>query len=147
MTKLIPIILALACFLNGCPDAAGEDRPSVMITCSLSPPQFPWHEFVYWDSPVEVTFETWPLAPRMRYDTIFVDTTRYYAKVDTCLTCPLGWEMTDWCKTKKMCWRDVGEDAINILHPKWCVDTTWLPKVQVWLTEEEYKKLMEWLSE
>ena len=149
MTKLLTIAIILACLLNGCPDVVGGadwrkacdsvradiveraarkvciTRPILRIDTAIQ-----WPRWEIWRGPP---------YPRMCYDTIYVDTTRYYAKVDTVLLYP----------------RNIGLEYVILPIPgdKYACypldtlfDTTgWLPKVQVWLTDEQYDKLMEML--
>jgi hypothetical protein len=77
-------------------------------------------------------------GPHYRYDTTFVDTTRYYAKVDTVVLCSCA-EDTIVCPPFVLGhpMPDCGEPVFVFIR----LDTTWLPKVQVWLTLEEIKTL------
>ena len=76
------------------------------------------------------------------------DTLRQYPVVDTCLTCPDGFSLVladtlrlaltyaatgTWCIDITFC-------EIIIECPDTSITTTWLPKVQVWLTPEDADK-------
>lgn len=101
-------------------------------------------EYIYvWDT----TYDKWVEVP---------DTTRFYAKVDTCLTCPDGWELkihdtlypypVPFRDAERWCLRDsvtgnIGIDVTLLALPDTTLKTTWLPKVQRWFTPEEIKVL------
>lgn len=79
------------------------------------------------------------------------DTTRYYAKVDTCLTCPEGFDgpvdiisygtlgLDSLMSLDKYCRHACRQDLD--CYPDTIINNTWLPKIQVWLTPDEIKKL------
>ena len=82
------------------------------------------------------------------------DTTRFYAKVDTCLTCPDDTErdyhvitvyegMTSWNETIITCRGFDDNCARTMASPDTTLNTTWLPKVQVWMDSTQYKEWME----
>ena len=66
------------------------------------------------------------------------DTSRWYIDTVVCeWECTEGWTLhrDGWCRFN---------DCIAYVGTPVC-DTLWLPKKQVWLTEEQEKRLMEWL--
>lgn len=54
------------------------------------------------------------------------DTTRFYAKVDTCLTCPLGWDLRRFSFGLECLMRSSSDYR---QPPDTTFTTTWLPKV------------------
>lgn len=104
-----------------------------------------------------VKYEAWRESMRKYADSVRSardhDTTRYYAKVDTCLTCPEGWHGpydTEHALTGELygdCYRHNKRGWTEDKYPDTTYDTTWLPRVQVWLTDDEHKKLMRILND
>ena len=105
----------------------------------------------YTEGPGWVTSSGFPFP---RIDTIYVDTTHYYAEVDTCLTCPeyMDLEIWDtlyprgvtWWQAERWCVRDsvtgnIGIEAKIIERPDTSITKEWHPKIQVWLMPDEIK--------
>ncbi len=82
-----------------------------------------------------------PVYPR--YDTVYVDTTLFYAKVDTLRWC------FEYCGDTTCCekgWSIIQIGEAKCIGDSWYdLDTTWLPKVQVYLDSCKYRELMELL--
>ena len=81
-----------------------------------------------------------PFAPK--YDYYSIDTSRWYIDTVVCVEgCPEGYGLCDGSCIKFYGGKD-GFDSVDYKDPTKSCDTLWLPKKQVWLTENEYIRLM-----